>query len=1006
MFRPFLTLPRIDFTGPDLRFVDLTGDGRADLLISEDGSLYWHESLAQDGFGPRRCVRQQLDEEQGPRLVFSNSEYAVFLADMSGDGLSDLVRVCQGEVCYWPNLGYGRFGAKVTMDSAPRLGATETKNGAPGAGVGFDPRRVRLADIDGSGTSDLVYFGEDGVLSAFNQCGESWRPARLLRGLPPLDRLSSATVTDLLGSGTAFLVWSSPLPGDVCHPMRYVNLMSAPDAGPEHERPVKPHLLVGIDNNLGSETLIDYAPSTRFYLADRLAGLPWATRLPFPVHVVERVTTIDYVSRNRFITLYAYRRGHYDAVEREFRGFGMVEQWDSQAFGAMDPAGTPPAATPVNEDPVHSVPQVLTRTWYHTGQYDQGGPVSVRFRAEYYREGDASAGLAGLDDEAFDALLLADTVLPDTVLKADGSRVPYALTEDEAREACRALRGSILRQEIYGLDNSDASDRPYTVSERNYTVELLHPKNAGAMNAVFLVHPRQTIDLNYERNLYQVVADRIIASDAPPTPEAVTAADPRVSHSLVLDIDAFGNVLRSVSIGYGRRFRDPDLDPEDQNRQHRTLATLTRNGFTNPATAPDAWCAPLPCEEAAWELVNPMPPGAGRLMSFAQVAQRVAVSEATSELPFEEVLGEGAEPNEASDGRLRSNASFIDPTTWAPPPARRERYWGSACSNPLACPARAIVLPLRQNCWLRRSSGEGTPLLSDPVAVLGSRAGDGGGYVDLDGDGHWWTPSGRLFHHSDPVATSTLEWAQARAAFFLPRRLESPFGPTNQVAWDEPHNLAVVASVDALGNRTAAAYDYRVLQALSITDPNGNQSVAAYDVLGLVCGIALQGKAGEAVGDSFDDFAPDPPSAEVSAFFNAPDPRELAVAFLGSATSRMLYDVDRFRFSRAASPQDPTRWKPVAAAAIVRETHSSEPAPGGGLKLQVTLSFSDGLAREVRRRSRPQMALSSKAVRRFRVGPPPVGPYLTTRASPYSSSSRSSPAMLDLSSPSRAASAR
>ena len=112
MFRPFLTLPRIDFTGPDLRFVDLTGDGRADLLISEDGSLYWHESLAQDGFGPRRCVRQQLDEEQGPRLVFSNSEYAVFLADMSGDGLSDLVRVCQGEVATGRTWAMGGSGPR------------------------------------------------------------------------------------------------------------------------------------------------------------------------------------------------------------------------------------------------------------------------------------------------------------------------------------------------------------------------------------------------------------------------------------------------------------------------------------------------------------------------------------------------------------------------------------------------------------------------------------------------------------------------------------------------------------------------------------------------------------------------------------------------------------------------------------------------------------------------------------------------------------------------------
>ena len=31
---------------------------------------------------------------------------------MNGDGLADLVRIRNGEVCYWPNLGYGRFGAR------------------------------------------------------------------------------------------------------------------------------------------------------------------------------------------------------------------------------------------------------------------------------------------------------------------------------------------------------------------------------------------------------------------------------------------------------------------------------------------------------------------------------------------------------------------------------------------------------------------------------------------------------------------------------------------------------------------------------------------------------------------------------------------------------------------------------------------------------------------------------------------------------------------------------
>jgi hypothetical protein len=30
--------------------------------------------------------------------------------DMSGDGLSDLVRIRNGEICYWPSLGYRRSG--------------------------------------------------------------------------------------------------------------------------------------------------------------------------------------------------------------------------------------------------------------------------------------------------------------------------------------------------------------------------------------------------------------------------------------------------------------------------------------------------------------------------------------------------------------------------------------------------------------------------------------------------------------------------------------------------------------------------------------------------------------------------------------------------------------------------------------------------------------------------------------------------------------------------------
>ena len=186
---------------------------------------------------------------------------------------------------------------------------------------------------------------------------------------------------DLLGNGTACLVWSSPLPGDARRPMRYVDLMGGQ----------KPHLLVKTINNLGAETRVEYAPSTKFYLQDKRDGKPWITRLPFPVHVVERVETYDHISRNRFVTRYAYHHGYFDGEEREFRGFGMVEQWDTEEFAAL---ARWQRARADNIDAASHVPPVLTKTWFHTGVYLGRDHVSDYFaglldaddRGEYYRE--------------------------------------------------------------------------------------------------------------------------------------------------------------------------------------------------------------------------------------------------------------------------------------------------------------------------------------------------------------------------------------------------------------------------------------------------------------------------------------------------------------------------------------------------------------------------------------------------------------------------------------------
>jgi hypothetical protein len=93
-------------------------------------------------------------------------------------------------------------------------------------------------------------------------------PMELSAAFPPVDDVSQVQTLDLLGNGTACLVWTSPLPGDVRRSMRYIDLMGGQ----------KPYLLIRSLNNLGAETRVFYAPSTKFYLKDRQAEHPWATR--------------------------------------------------------------------------------------------------------------------------------------------------------------------------------------------------------------------------------------------------------------------------------------------------------------------------------------------------------------------------------------------------------------------------------------------------------------------------------------------------------------------------------------------------------------------------------------------------------------------------------------------------------------------------------------------------------------------------------------------------------
>ncbi|HBB87907.1 MAG TPA: hypothetical protein DC047_09850 [Blastocatellia bacterium] len=879
--KTFKFLPRLNWSEPNLKFVDLTGDGRADVLITEDDVYTFYPSLGVEGFGEAERVATPWDEERGPRVVFADGTQTVSLADLSGDGLSDIVRVRNGEVCYWPNLGYGRFGAKVSMDNAPRFAAEEQ----------FDPRRVHFADIDGSGTTDVLYVGFDGVQVCFNRSGNSWADPHVLAVFPGADNLSSVQVTDLLGNGTACLVWSSPLPGEAYSSLRYLDLMGSQ----------KPHLMVQTKNNLGAETRVAYASSTRFYLEDKRAGRPWLTRLPFPVHVVERLEIYDWIGRSRFVTRYAYHHGYFDGEEREFRGFGMVEQWDTESH--RDDTLFPEVAA-ANEDSESFVPPMLTRTWFHTGAFVEAGTISQQYAHEYWIEPDLR-GASPADVAAREAMLLADTVL-------EG-----ALDPREMQEAYRALKGTTLRTEIYAEDGTSKAEHPYTVTEQNLTVRKLQDRGVNR-NAVFLTHPRESISYHYERE----------------------PSDPRVTHNLTLEVNEFGNVLRSVSVAYGRRSTS---DPEPNlslplrtmlaHDQHRVHVDATERSYTDPVNRPadsltfDAYRAPLTCESISAELTGILPTD-GRFSFEEMDTHWSTLWSNLHDIPYEDVSTpdiEGVGTAPLAGRRIMEHSRILyrsdDMTTLLP--------HGVAHSQ--ALPGESYQLAL-------------TPGLIN--RIFGSRLTETmlteGGYVRPSGQNNWWIPSGRVFYSAGDTDSAATELGEARSHFYQVRRVVNPFGAVSRIAYDT-FDLQARVSTDALLNVVTAHLDYRVLEPFRVVDANGNSNEVIFDCLGRVTGVAVSGKAGE--GDSLSGFHADLDEVTIQAALA--DPLNDPVGILGNATSRILYDdLAYFRTRGLAAPSA------IAVYTLTRETHVSDLVSGS--KFHHVIAYGDGFGRKVQHKAQAE----------------------------------------------------
>ena len=427
-FRPFEAIPT-EYHAPAAEHADLSGGGAPGVVLVGATGVRYYPSAGVAGYGAP--VERRAVDPPPPVLAFEPHALVRF-ADLCGTGGPQRIRIADGRVTCWPSLGHGSFAPPVDLARVPLFGDA------------FDVRRVFLADLDGTGASDLIYVEATRLLIWQNQSGNGFAGLPLVIPLPSrCTDPDQIRVADARGNGWDCLILGVDSP----EPQQWILDLCGG---------VKPWLLNRISNGLGAETRIQYASSTRFQLEDREAGRPWSTSLPFPVQVVARVEDHELISGQCRVTEYRYRNGVMDGVERAFRGFGLIERRETEALPDPAPGVSTPATT------------LLTRVWYHTGLAPGSDPADQAFA------GDGAA-----------------YAMPGMLCEWPDGFAPDAET---LRQAAAALVGNILREEVHAIGAGEPV--PFSATRTRYRARMLQAP--GAHEAVFLVGEAENIEYEYE----------------------------------------------------------------------------------------------------------------------------------------------------------------------------------------------------------------------------------------------------------------------------------------------------------------------------------------------------------------------------------------------------------------------------------------------------------------------------------------------------------------------------
>jgi RHS repeat-associated protein len=301
-FGPARALPTTfaeSLEAPEVKLTDLDFDGRTDLLVKgfESG---WDYRV-------RNVLGAELRKENIPALPL-DADFGgpdTHLLDFNGDGLLDLVRA---------ELSYAGSRMGVWFGKGDLRGEAFTARrwmlGVPSG----DHESLHFVDVNRDRQTDLVEVSGTQVAYYLNDGRQFVGPMARFRGLPPPEDTRSILFADMNGNGTTDVIWVGE------GSLSYLELTREPNAGLLSRIDNGMGLVVEVAYRSSTE----YASDAQRMRKPWATPLPVPVPVISEVRTTDSLGQIPGLRSTETRTSYSYQDGYWDTAEREFRGFGTV----------------------------------------------------------------------------------------------------------------------------------------------------------------------------------------------------------------------------------------------------------------------------------------------------------------------------------------------------------------------------------------------------------------------------------------------------------------------------------------------------------------------------------------------------------------------------------------------------------------------------------------------------------------------------------------------------------